>query len=267
MRSTPKIPFTAIVVTFNEDRRLEQCLESLNFCDQIIVVDLGSTDRCVEIARACGAELINHPQVPISELVLPDAVPLSRNPWIIRFDPDEVFSLSLVDEADDLIKARNQAGMISLPHQFFFLGRPLNTTFWGNIQYVPRIFHKDRVNLLPFVHRGITLLNGFTHETIAFNGKNAIQHYWVDRLSQLFEKHQRYIKGEGKARYASGERFKWLGFLREVAKALYISLFRKKGILGGINGIFLSFFYAWYIGRSLFSLRKYQQEMAKNELR
>jgi glycosyltransferase involved in cell wall biosynthesis len=263
MQTVPKTPITAIVVMYNEDRRLKQCLENLAFCDQIIAVDLGSTDRCVEIAKACGIELIHHPWVPISEFVLPDIVPMSRNPWIIRLDPDEVFPPALVDDVFDSIFDHDRAGMISLPHQFYFLGTPLTTTFWGNIQYVARIFHKERVDVLPHVHRGIDLKDGYTHEIITFNGKNAVQHYWVDRLSQLFEKHRRYIKFEGKSRYETGQRFTWPGMFRDVAQALLSSLIKKKGFSGGVNGIFLSFFYAGYVGMGMLSLRKYQKVKKK----
>jgi len=48
---------TGVVVTINENRRLEQCLESLRFCSQLVVIDLGSTDDSVRIATigSCGS--------------------------------------------------------------------------------------------------------------------------------------------------------------------------------------------------------------------
>ena len=112
------VQFTGIGVTYNEARRLRECLNSLSFCDQLIVVDLGSEDESVEIARECGAEIVHHERVPVVEQVWPDAVPLARYKWVLRADPDEVFPAPLASDLIYTIAEKRLAGMISLPQQY-----------------------------------------------------------------------------------------------------------------------------------------------------
>jgi glycosyltransferase involved in cell wall biosynthesis len=250
---------TAIVVTYNEDRRLETCLKSLKFCSQLIVVDIGSTDRCPEIARACGAEVIFHPWVPIGEYVLPDIIGLSKNDWILRLDPDEIVPDALAQSIlDAILNIKEDVGQIILPHQYYFLGKPLTTSVWGDIRFIPRIIHRDRVIYTEMVHHGQACKDGFVLHKIEYSGKNALQHYWIDSFQQLWEKHWRYIKLEGKSRYNDGKRFGFYHLLKETARAFYVSMILKRGWRGGFTGIFLSFFYTWYIFMSILSLALFQ---------
>jgi len=52
---------SAVILTFNEEANLPGCLESIAWCDDIVIFDSYSTDRTVEIARAHGARVIQHP--------------------------------------------------------------------------------------------------------------------------------------------------------------------------------------------------------------
>jgi glycosyltransferase involved in cell wall biosynthesis len=244
---------------FNEERRLEQCLKSLQFCDQIIVVDLGSNDRSLEIAQQYATEVIHHSHVPVSEWIIPEIVSTARYSWIIRLDPDEVFPSGLVKELQKTLSDSDNIGKVSLPHQYYFLNKELKYTIWGGIRHIARVYNSERGEFIPYVHNPYVLKEGFGERIIDSEGINPIQHYWIDDLNQLLEKHERYISAEGKARFDAGNRFNWLTFVLNTIKALYSSLIRKKGILGGKDGIYLSFFYAWYIARSMLSLREYQK--------
>ncbi|MGD0876995.1 MAG: glycosyltransferase family 2 protein [Anaerolineales bacterium] len=255
---------TAIVVTYNEERRLEACLKSLKFCSQLIVVDIGSTDRCVEIARACGAEVISHPWVPIGELVLPDTIGLSICDWILRLDPDEIVPEALAQSIlDAIINIGEDVGQISLPHQYYFLGKPLTTSIWGGIRFIPRIIHRDRVIYNDMVHHGPECKDGYVLHKIEYTGMNALEHYWIDSYQQLWEKHWRYIKLEGKSRYNNGKRFSLFHLLRETEGAFYKSIIVKRGWRGGFTGIYLSLFYTGYIFMSILSLALFQIKHSK----
>ena len=255
---------TAIVVTYNEERRLEACLKSLKFCSQLIVVDIGSTDRCVDIARACGAEVISHPWEPIVEYISPDIIRSSKNDWVLRLDPDEIVPEALAQSIlDTVMNIREDVGQISLPHQYYFLGKPLTTGVWGGIRFIPRIVHRDRVIYTDMVHHGQKRKDGFVLYKIEYTGKNALEHYWIDSYQQLWEKHWRYIKVEGKSRYNMGERFSLYYLMRETTRTFYISIILKRGWRGGFTGIFLGFFYTWYIFMSILSLALFQIKHSK----
>lgn len=75
----------------------------------------------------------------------------------------------------------------------------------------------------------------------------------------MFEKHWRYIKFEGESRYNAGQRFSWRSMLRNTAGNLKVNLINDRGLYGGFTGIFLSFFFGWYIFMGWLSLRKYER--------
>jgi glycosyltransferase involved in cell wall biosynthesis len=235
----------------------------LAFCEQLVVIDLGSEDQSVEIARECGADVVHHEWVPVVEQVWRDVLSLARNDWIIRSDPDEVFPPTLVDDLFNAIAKSESLAMVSLPYQYYFRGRPLRTTIWGGIKYIPKVFHKGRVELEPYVHRGIRCRTGYHDELIKETDGTPVQHFWADDFGQLLRKHWRYIGREGEARYQQGERFSWHRLAKETIHAFRYNLIDCNGVRGGLVGIFLSAFYAWYVSMSLLSLRRCQERMER----
>ena len=91
MESLHQINFTGLVITYNEDRYLQECLNSLSFCEQLVVIDLGSKDNSIKIAKQFGAEIFHHEWVPIADHIKQEAMSLVKNDWVISIDPDEVF--------------------------------------------------------------------------------------------------------------------------------------------------------------------------------
>lgn len=256
--------FTAVVVVYNEQRRLRDCLESLQFCKRILVFDLGSTDGSQLIAEELGAVVLQHERVPIVEFVLPTAVMLAPSEWIIRADPDEVFSPALSSQIDRVIDEIPNLGLIHLPHQYYFLGKPLFSTVWGGIMYSPKVFHKERVDISQHVHQAFSLRKSYVSTCIEGTLEtpvNTIRHYWIDSYSQLIEKHRRYIRLEGQTRHARGEVFSWRRMVVETTHALLFSLIKKRGYNQGFVGAFLSIFWAWYTAKSLLSLRQYERAL------
>ena len=256
-----KLPITAVVVIYNEQSILRRCLESLAFCDQIIAVDLGSKDDSVKIAQECGAEIMEHELVPFGEKVMPNVLPKARNNWILRLDPDEQFSDLLVDDlAREISMEDGSLALIKLPFVYYFRGKRLKTTRWGKIEYKTTLLYRGRVEIITAVHSGYAHCKpGYRATLIPATDDNPVRHYWIDTYEQLFEKHNRYIPYEGEARYAKGERFSWGHLIKETVLALKYNLISTRGLLGGFTGIFLSFFYSWYVARGLLSLRRHEK--------
>ena len=259
MTSPNDISFTGIVVTFNEARRLRECLESMAFCEQIIVIDLGSRDGSVHVARECGAEIVHHERVPAVEYVWPEAVLLARNDWIVLVDPDEILPVSMHGDLLQAISGADGAGLVRVPYQYYFQGKPLSSSHWGGARFLARALHRKRVDLAACVHRGLALREGYETVRVEHSGANVVRHYWIDTLKQLFQKHRRYVLLEGASRYSSGERFTWASWVGQTLRALKHGLVQRRGLLGGPTGIFLSLFYAGYICMSVLSLRRYQR--------
>ena len=259
MENPDEIQFTCVVVPYNEDKYLAECLTHLAFCNELIVIDLGSTDRCIQIAQQLNARVIQHERVLIVEHLHQKALDMAQNDWVILVDPDEVFPDKLVDELRTMIACEPTLAAIRIKDQYCFLGKPLHTTRWGYEQMKIFVFHRKRVELNTDVHRNQHILPGYIVKSLKKRGANYfVTHYWIDSYQQLFEKHNRYIQHEGEARFSSGMRFSWIAMTVDIFKNLIKNLFQYKGILGGFHGIFLSFFYSWYVMMSWLSLRRYQ---------
>ena len=253
---------SALIVTYNEEKRLEQCLNSIIRFDELAVVDLGSQDHSVEIARNMGIKVIPHPWVPFGELVLPSLMPTMKNDWIIRVDPDEVLPSELME---DLIKLdlTEEYGMICVPYQFYFLNSKLDTTIWGGVRHIPRLLNRKKSVVEPDVHRTYRCKPGFETYYLPIKSDNAVQHYWVDSYSQLFSKHGRYIALEGKSRYNNGMKFRWKTCLISTIRGFLRSFIKYSGWRGGWSGWFLSWFYGLYEFRAWLSLRRYEKGLSK----
>jgi glycosyltransferase involved in cell wall biosynthesis len=96
---------SAIVITFNEEINIARCLKSLSFCNEIIVLDSGSTDHTVKIAESLGAKVSINTSWPGFGIQKSTALNLASYDWILSIDADEVITPNL---ASEILKAVQQ---------------------------------------------------------------------------------------------------------------------------------------------------------------
>jgi glycosyltransferase involved in cell wall biosynthesis len=107
----PSLPITAVVLTFNEELNLESCLQSLaGWAERVIIVDSGSTDRTLEIARCFGAVIIGHPFESHSKqwTWALQQLPPSAD-WVLALDADQTVTSELQYELTFIFGERYQA--------------------------------------------------------------------------------------------------------------------------------------------------------------
>ncbi len=261
---TSESPFSGIVVSLNEARYLRQTLGRLKFCEDIQLVDLGSTDGSQEIGREMGAQVVAHEKVPYGEFARVTYMPMCKHDWIVGVDPDEVLPEGTASLLRATIAANPDAALITMHFQYYFRGKPLHGTRWSTIGKTIAM-HRGRSRINTNVHSGCIISPGFKAVDIPVNGpETQVEHYWCDTYGQLFEKHKRYLKHEGKARYERGDRFSWGAAVWDVLRSLKNNLIKDRGIYCGFDGIFLSFFHAWYVFETHLSLRRYERQQIVN---
>jgi len=262
-----KLPISAIVVGYNEAKFLNVSLPRLNFCDEIIYFDLGSKDKSIEVAINNGAKVINHKRVPGCEWIHAEHYKNTKHNWVLITDPDEVLSRDLVTEIESLFLSEKlltkDIGCLTSPLIYHFKDKPLKGTIWGGIASRILLIHNERFNFKPLVHLGRELKSGYSNYSISFNGKNNINHYWMVGYGKLFEKHIRYLKNEGEARYSKGYRISFMSLLLKPLRAFQLSFMHEKGYKDGITGLFLSLFWAWYDTIASTKLYLYQRSSEK----
>lgn len=120
---------TAIVLTLNEEANIEACLRSVaGFCSRVVVLDSGSADRTIEIARSLGADVISHPYTYYAEQYNwgVDNAGISTK-WTLRLDADERFTPAVCAHCEKLMAehAEDDVNGIVIESDFFFLGRQM----------------------------------------------------------------------------------------------------------------------------------------------
>jgi glycosyltransferase involved in cell wall biosynthesis len=124
-------PLTAVIIAKDEELRLPACLESISFCDEVLVVDSGSTDRTRELAEAAGARVLLRAPWPGFAAQRNLGFDEARHDWVLFLDADERISTLLREEVQAL-RARgfdDKAGY-RVPRVAHYLGRWIRATDW-----------------------------------------------------------------------------------------------------------------------------------------
>jgi len=115
--------FSILILTKNEEANLAACLDSVAWCDDVVVLDSHSTDRTREIATACGARVFER---EFDDFGAQRNHALDRiefkNPWVFHLDADERFNEALRRECDDVI-AKDERSAYFVANRIIFLGR------------------------------------------------------------------------------------------------------------------------------------------------
>lgn len=244
-------PLTAVTVCFNESRHLRACLESVRFCDETVMVDLGSTDASMRIATALGARIVPHPWVPVVEMVRAFTVAQARTDWVVFVDPDQIFPAAAVADVRRMIAEDPQLGLVSLPMVNHFKGRPVRYGRWGARDvFHPVVMHRERVAFSDAVHRGIAVQPGFSWRRVGPRPDACIVHHWSHSWRHLLAKANRYLEQEGPVRFAAGHTMTPARQVIHTARAFADSLITRQGYRDGRMGIGLSLLAAYYEWRA-----------------
>jgi len=229
------------IIARNEERHLPALLASLRgVADDVLVVDSGSTDRTVEVARAAGARTLFHEWVDYGTQRL-FAVSQARHDWILSLDADE----RLTPELAEAVRAemarpeaeRKAAYRIHFRHRVF--GRPARFgAMWRDRRI--RLFDRRRGNF-----DGAPV-----HERIVVAGPVGLlagrcDHEGFREPSEARDKLSRYARAAAARRFAAGARFRPWHWLRWPAGFVKRYLFRL-GFLDGAVGLRLALLYAGY---------------------
>lgn len=264
----PRPPITAIVIFRNEAPLLERCFSALTWCDEIIGVDMDSTDDSAAIAACFADRVYRVDPYPIAEPTRAAAARYAAHDWVLLVDPDEVIPGALAQQIQDTLQNTagrdGTRGAVSLPMKFYFKGDRLDGTVWGTLTYKQRLIHRDRCELLPLCNRISELRPGYHEQRIEADLNNPIHHHWSDSYWELAKRHfTRYAHLEAKAMVARGQRFGWHLAVRFPLIELRRTLRDFDGWRLGPRGWALSMIYFLYVVASGWMTLVYQSKPAK----
>jgi glycosyltransferase involved in cell wall biosynthesis len=248
MRTSSEPGLSACIITFNEAERIEACLRSVSFCDEIVVVDSHSTDDTRERARALGATVIER-DWPGYRSQKAFAVDSARFDWVLCLDADERVSETLRAEIERL-RAGEFAGFAgwSIPRCTDYFGRFLRH---GNAypDRLVRLFDRRRGG---WVGREI-------HENTRVAGRigrlhGALLHYSYRSLADHEARMERYAQLMAHALHESGRRGSLVQVLVNPAWRFVRGYLLRLGFLDGWRGLTFALVEASYVRRKYLKL-------------
>ena len=229
---------SVIIITYNEEKRLEPCLKSVAWADEIIVVDSFSKDKTVEIAQRYTNRIFCHPFKGYGHQKA-FALAQAKGEWVLSIDADERVSDKLKKEIKEAIKRPDISGYY-IPRRNFFCGQLIRHSGWSP-DYQLRLFRRDRAY---FEER-------LVHEKVVVKGKVGylkapLLHYTYNSLDEFLEKMGRYTKFWAEEQKKKGKKGGILkGFGHGVWTFFKMYLLRL-GFLDGRYGLLLASLYASY---------------------
>jgi len=188
-----------IVITKNEEASIGRCLRSAAFADEMVVVDNGSTDKTVEIARAFGARVIEAPDWPGFGPQKNRALDAATGDWVLSLDADEWVEPSLAGEIRAVLVCSDAADGYKIPRSSRFCGRVVRHCGWSP-DYVLRLFRRERGRFS----------DDKVHEHVDVEGrivrlKNPIEHDSITDFVDAEDKIERYAAAAATALKAKGK--------------------------------------------------------------
>ena len=187
-------PGTVIVLTQNDEENIQYCLESVaGWAAKVFVVDSFSVDRTVQIAKACGAEVVQHEFLDLASQRnwALDNLQLEGE-WVFSLDSDEVVTEQLKEEMEiALARATPEVAAFAVKQAFIFLGRYLKHAQGG--PFLVRIFRIGRARWYCEGARDYCLVDGRVEKL-----HSLIRHEDRKGLSAWTDKHNRYASWEAR---------------------------------------------------------------------
>lgn len=181
------VPISATILTKDSSRLIAKVLAALDWCDEIVILDTGSTDDTLAIAASFAKVVIHRLAGPFPGFGIAHrhAVALARHDWILSVDSDEVVSPELAAEIRALPLDRECVYAISFRN--YFDGRHITTCGWSPDCH-ERLFHRGVTNFCTSeVHERVQ-----TAEVSVVMLKHPIDHYSYDSLSDFLRKMNAY---------------------------------------------------------------------------
>jgi glycosyltransferase involved in cell wall biosynthesis len=248
-RTSPQL--TAIVTSFNEGTNIGDCLGSLRFADELILVDSFSTDRTLEIARPLVTRVLQHEYVsPAAQKNW--AIPQATHPWVLILDADERMTPELQTEIGEILRAPAFDGYWVRRRNFFW-GREIRHGAWRTDK-VLRLFRRDKGRYQDKrVHEEIEL------PSTAGWCREALLHYSYRSVEDFLKKAQRYGAWGAMDASARGVRPAAWRIVGHSLGHFFKSYVMKAGFLDGAPGLVIAYmegYHAFIKYAKLYELRK-----------
>jgi glycosyltransferase involved in cell wall biosynthesis len=222
---------SAIVTTFNEERHIAGCIESLLWCDEIVVVDSFSTDGTPEICRRYDRVRFLQRTYYGSASQKNWAIDQTTTDWILIFDADERCTYPLRQEIETLLASGPEYDAYTIRRRAYFLGRQIRFSGWQHDEVIRLI--KQGAGRYP---------NRRVHADMTTRGpaprlRNTMEHYMVDEFEEYVRRIVKYSVWGASQGWRDGRRAGLPEVLGRPVWRFLRTYFLQLGILDGMPGL------------------------------
>ena len=225
---------SVVVITKNEADVIERCLRSVDWADEVIVLDSGSTDRTVEISQKLGARISVTEDWPGFGPQKNRALKQATGDWVLSLDADEWVTPDLRDEILNMISRPDGASAFRFPRLSSFCGRFMRHSGWWP-DYVTRLFRRGAARFSDDV----------VHERVIVEGKTGtlrepIMHETYVDLDEMLQKMNSYSSLAAQKMRHGGRKAGLAGAVLRGLWAFIRTYFLRGGFLDGREGFMLA---------------------------
>ncbi len=227
---------SAVLIVKNEQDSLSECLDTLSWVDEIVVLDAGSSDGTIEIAKKFTQKVFSDPDWQGYGLQRQRAQSYASGNWIVMIDADEHVTPELKASIQAVVEQNDRTKIYALPRLSWVFGRFIRHSGWYP-DYVNRLYPRNKA----------TYGDEKVHEKLHFGRdmqvvklKGDLLHYTYRDLQHYLVKSASYAAAWAEQRQAKGKRSSlFQGFWHGVACFLRMYVFRL-GFLDGRQGLLLA---------------------------
>lgn len=243
--SPSRIPVSGCVIAYNEHDRIADCLRSMDFCDEIVVVDSGSTDGTDRIARELGARVVHNAPFPGHKEQKQIAVEQAKHDWVFCLDADERATPELAARIRSLAAGGGLQGAgFDMPRRNYFLGRIMRHGL-----HVPdrklRLFDRRRARwggTNP--HDRVEVHDGSVQQL-----SEAMVHLSYRDWAQVRRTTESFIRISAAAMHREGRRARWYDLAFRPLSVFLKGYVFKLGLLDGWRGLVGAVYSSYYVWR------------------
>lgn len=249
-----KINISAVVNTRNEEGNIEECLKTLQFADEIIVVDMESTDSTKRIAGNYTDKVYDTEMVGYVEPARNFAISKAIGNWVLIVDADERIPKTLAKKLIEITQ-REDVDFVRIARKNLIFGQWTQHSRWWP-DYNIRFFKKGSVEWQNEIH-SIPITAGIGINLDAEESL-AIEHHHYDSIDEYFERALRYSSQQAKELEKSGYKFDVKDLLSKPIGEFISRFFAGDGYKDGLHGLVLAFLQMFSV--MLIYLKVWQKE-------
>ncbi|MBI2596853.1 glycosyltransferase family 2 protein [Candidatus Daviesbacteria bacterium] len=225
---------SVVINTLNEEKNIANAIRSVAWADEILICDMFSDDKTVEVAKKFGAKVIFHKRVNFVEPARNFAISKASNKWILVLDSDEQIPNSLKNRLIEIADKFKEIDFVRIPRKNLIFNKWMRASQWWP-DYNIRFFKKGKVKWSDKIHRP----PGTSGEGIDLEADEqwAIIHHNYQTISQFIVRMNRYTQIEAEELRRQGYEFIWQDLLEKPLNEFLSRFFVSKGYKDGIHGL------------------------------